>query len=224
MANAHRVRRTYGQIFMAKLSELSKGNQTLIGNGALREALGLGWDEEKYNRIKSQLLDENQIIVGRGRGGTVGLANAPGTKTASSVFLAYSHVDENIKNELLKHLEPLVHLKLVETWHDGKVKAGEEWDKVISDKLKKSDIILLLVSIDFINSRYCYEVELETAMERHATGFAKVIPIILRPCLWGHTQFAKLQARLIPLTQVRLYMVSATRWTSRRFSSDCLAL
>jgi hypothetical protein len=30
--------------------------------------------------------------------------------------------------------------------------------------------------------------------------------------------------RLIPLTQVRLYMVSATRWTSRRFSSDCLAL
>jgi hypothetical protein len=178
---------------MAKLSELSRGQQTLIGNNALREELD--WGEPKYNRIKNQLVDEGAIIVGRGRGGTVALGSAPGArKTASSVFIAYSHVDSATKSELLKHLEPLSHLKLVETWHDGKIKAGEEWDKAIADKLKSADIILLLVSIDFINSRYCYEVELETAMERHEAGTARVIPVILRPCLWGHTLFAKLQA------------------------------
>jgi hypothetical protein len=45
------------------------------------------------------------------------------------MFIAYSHVDEELKNELLKHLEPLKRLDLIETWHDQKIKAGDEWDK-----------------------------------------------------------------------------------------------
>jgi hypothetical protein len=53
---------------------------------------------------------------------------------------------------------------------------------------------LLLVSIDFINSKYCYDIELEAAMERHSKGNAVVIPVILRSCFWHNTPFAKLQA------------------------------
>jgi hypothetical protein len=55
-------------------------------------------------------------------------------------------------------------------------------------------IILLLISIDFINSEYCYDTEMERAMERHQKGEARVIPIILRSCLWQYAPFAKLQA------------------------------
>lgn len=61
-------------------------------------------------------------------------------------------------------------------------------------KLEKAQIILLLVSIDFINSEYCYEVELDRARERHEGGEAKVIPIILRACMWQQTPFAKIQS------------------------------
>jgi hypothetical protein len=52
----------------------------------------------------------------------------------------------------------------------------------------------LHISIDFINSSYCYDIELERAVERHAAGEARVIPIILRPCMWHQTPFSKLQA------------------------------
>ena len=127
-------------------------------------------------------------------GGTVGLANAPGTSAALSAFIAYSHADKLIKNELLKHLKPLTRLKMIEAWHDRKLKAGEEWDAVISTNLENANIILLLISIDFINSKYCYDIELEKAMELHEFGSGKVIPVIARPCLWSHTPFAKLQA------------------------------
>ncbi len=185
------VKRSYSEIFMAELTRLSKGQQMLIGNGSLQNELG--WDVARYNRIKQQLVDLEEIIVGRGRGGSVGLANAPGSKAALNAFIAYSHADEIVKNALSKHLKPLTRLKLIEEWHDRKIKPGDEWDKIIIKKLEDSDIILLLVSIDFLNSEYCYDNELERAMERHEAGTARVIPVILRPCSWNHAPFAKLQ-------------------------------
>jgi hypothetical protein len=184
-------RRSYAEIFLETLTKISPEGQALVGNINLRNKLG--WDESRYERIKNQLFDENKIIVGRGRGGSVGLAKVPGTK-ALNVFISYCHSDEMLKVELVKHLEPLRRVSLIESWHDRKIKAGEDWDKSISSNLANADIILLLVSIDFINSTYCYDVELDKALELHASGKSKVIPIILRSCIWAHTPFAKFQA------------------------------
>ena len=64
----------------------------------------------------------------------------------------------------------------------------------VSENLEKADIILLLVSSDFIASPYCYGVEMTRAMERHASGEAHVIPVILRPCYWQGLQFGRLLA------------------------------
>jgi TIR domain len=186
-----RVRRSYRELFIDKLKELSGGEQKLVSNTAVRDALE--WDEERYARIKAQLVDERVILVGRGQGGTVGLADTPG-EPALKVFISYSHADEALKDELLKHLSPLKRMNLIEEWHDRKLKAGEEWDRSISRNLESADIILLLVSIDFVNSKYCYDIELDKALELHDQKKATVIPIILRNCLWQHTPFAKLQA------------------------------
>jgi hypothetical protein len=60
--------------------------------------------------------------------------------------------------------------------------------------LEAADIIILMISVDFINSRYCYDVELKRAMERHESGEAKVIPVIARQRIWHHAPFGKLQA------------------------------
>jgi hypothetical protein len=54
--------------------------------------------------------------------------------------------------------------------------------------------VLLLVSIDFISSAYCYDIEMDRALERHEAGEARVIPIILRGCLWQYAPFSKHQA------------------------------
>ncbi len=185
-----RSRRTHKQLFIDKLAELAGQEQKLIGNITLRAALD--WDESRYKRIREELVAQNQIVVGRGQGGSVGLATALGSK-GLTLFVSYCHADEDFKSDLLKHLEPLQRLHLIETWHDRKLNAGEEWDKVISSNLEKADIVLLLVSVDFINSAYCYDVELERALERHAENHARVIPVILRPCMWNQAPFAKLQ-------------------------------
>jgi hypothetical protein len=65
---------------------------------------------------------------------------------------------------------------------------------VIPGRLGGADRAPLLVSIDFINSKYCYDVELEMALELHEERKLKVIPVILCDCLWSHSPFAKLQA------------------------------
>ena len=71
---------------------------------------------------------------------------------------------------------------------------GEDFGSEISRNLEDSQIILLLISSDFIASNYCYEAEMERALELHESGKARVIPVILRPCDWQSLPFVKFQA------------------------------
>ena len=77
---------------------------------------------------------------------------------------------------------------------DRKIGAGKEWENEIDKHLNAADIILLLISSDFLASDYCYDVEVQTAMKRHDAGEARVIPIILRPVDWSGAPFSRLQA------------------------------
>ena len=88
----------------------------------------------------------------------------------------------------------LKHQGIIESWHDRRILAGEEWAGRIDDELCRADMILLLISADFIASKYCYETEMKEALSRHHRGEAKVIPIILRPCDWEELPFNKLKA------------------------------
>jgi len=115
-------------------------------------------------------------------------------RDAVRLFYSYSHKDETMRNELETHLKLLQRQGLIDTWHDRKIEAGEEWKRKIDENLERADIILLLVSADFIASDYCYEIEMKRALERHEKDEARVIPVILRDCKWNNTPFAKLQA------------------------------
>lgn len=88
----------------------------------------------------------------------------------------------------------LEHQKLLTSWHDRKIMAGKEWKGQIDENLDQADIILLLVSPDFLASDYCYDVEMKMAMERHEAGNARVIPVILCDVDWTKAPFGKLQA------------------------------
>lgn len=112
---------------------------------------------------------------------------------AVQLFLSYSHKDESLRNELETHLKLLQRQRLIETWHDRLIGAGDEWKEKIDDNLERAGIILLLVSADFIASDYCYEKEMARALERHEKGEARVIPIIVRDVNWSHAPFTKLQ-------------------------------
>ena len=107
------------------------------------------------------------------------------------VFFSYSHADEALRNELEKHLAGLCREGVITTWHDRRIGPGDDLHGQIHDQLDSADIVLLLVSSDFLDSDYCYDVEMTVrAMQRHERGEARVIPIgILRPCDWHGTPF-----------------------------------
>ena len=113
-----------------------------------------------------------------------------------TVFISYAHVDAELLKQLTAHLSALKREKLVDAWDDRQILAGDEWADVIDERLNQADVILLLVTADFINSEYCFGKELARALERHEdpADRAIVIPVILRECAWENTPFAKLQA------------------------------
>jgi hypothetical protein len=110
------------------------------------------------------------------------------------IFFSYSHIDENFRDELAKHLTLLIRQGTITTWHDRRIVAGKDWNSAIDENLENADIILLLVSADFISSDYIWNVELKRAIEKHATKKAIVIPIILRPVDWYSAPFGSLEA------------------------------
>lgn len=121
------------------------------------------------------------------------------------VFISYAHEDEALRQELDKHLMSLKRQGLVDVWKDRCIPPGDEIDQAIDDELGKADIILLLISPAFIASNYCYAIEMEEAMRRHAAGEAKVIPVILRACKWQSLPFGKLRATPTDGKPIRLY-------------------
>ncbi len=114
-----------------------------------------------------------------------------------NVFFTYSHRDEQLRDELERHLAMLKREGIVNTWHDRRIGPGEHIDHAISRDLEGAEIVLLLVSADFLSSDYCYDVEMQRAMEKHEDDSARVIPVILRPCDWKTAPFGKLKA--VPL-------------------------
>lgn len=112
----------------------------------------------------------------------------------SSVFFSYSHKDEALRDQLEVHLSALKRDGTITTWHDRRITAGDPLGQRIDEQLEHADLILLLVSPDFLNSDYCHDVEMQRALARHAEGSARVIPVILRPCDWQHSPFAHLLA------------------------------
>src|SRR2546429_9897635 len=110
------------------------------------------------------------------------------------IFCCYAHEDEALLNKLKAHLKPLQRQGLIDVWHDRDIGAGAEWEQEIKDQLNAAQIILLLVSPDFMDSDYCYGIEMQRAIERHEQGEAIVIPVILRPVYFEGTHFSKLQA------------------------------
>ena len=116
------------------------------------------------------------------------------SQSSVEIFISYAHEDETLRSKLEKHLKLLQRQGLITTWHDREITAGEEWKNAIDSHLESANIILLLISSDFMASDYCYDIELKRALERHESNEVRVIPVILRAVDWHRSPFGKLIA------------------------------
>jgi formylglycine-generating enzyme required for sulfatase activity len=124
------------------------------------------------------------------------------------LFVSYSHKDEACCKELGKYLRQLQDAALIEPWTDGQILAGDNWDDEILNNLRHADIILLLISIDFLRSKYIKSKELVVAKERHAKNEAVIVPVVLRKCQWQGVHYALGQYQALPEGGKPIYATS----------------
>ena len=109
----------------------------------------------------------------------------------ATAFISYSHRDESFRQELEAHLSPLRRQRMLSVWHDRRITPGDDLDDTISEHLEATDLILMLVSSDFVASEYCYAREMARALEKHQAKTARAISIICRPCHFDGLPFAR---------------------------------
>lgn len=110
-----------------------------------------------------------------------------------TLFYSCAPEDEALQDQLERQLSLLRRQRVIDDWHHRQIMPGAERTKEIDEHLETASIILLLISPDFLASDYCYETEMQRALERHRRGEVHVIPIILRPCDWHTAPFGDLQ-------------------------------
>jgi len=117
----------------------------------------------------------------------------PEASSPVEVFYSYAHEDEAFRNELDKHLSLLRRQGLITAWYDRNILPGTDWVQTIDEHVERASLFLLLISPDFLASDYCYEIEMQRALQRHHANEARIIPILLRPVDWTDAPFAHLQ-------------------------------
>ena len=104
-----------------------------------------------------------------------------------NIFIAYAHKDAQLLDRIRIQLNPLRRGNHCRIFYDGVIRPGERWDNRIRSELEKADIFVLLITADFLDSNYIQDVELPKALEKEKLGKSKVIPLIMRDCLWQYT-------------------------------------
>jgi hypothetical protein len=121
-------------------------------------------------------------------------ASAPPVTTGlCKVFVSYSRVDEAQRVRLDVHLAPLVRDGLIDLWSDRAIAPGSDWERDIEQELATADIVLLLVTPDFVASVYCFEKELAEALRRHEEDGVRILPILVRPVDLRNMPFGRFQ-------------------------------
>ncbi|MFA8298732.1 MAG: COR domain-containing protein [Hyphomicrobiales bacterium] len=113
------------------------------------------------------------------------------------IFISYSKDNKEQVDKFRKYLGQYKgHYKFT-PWYDGDLKCGDEWNPEIKRNLNEADLIIFLVSNDFLATDYIRDVEIETAMERHRKGETKILPVILTDCNW--------QSKINPLNKITCF-------------------
>jgi hypothetical protein len=96
------------------------------------------------------------------------------------LVVCYAGSDELLCHELESHLAHMKNAGLVEPWHIGYVQGGGDWRSELVAHIDQADLVVLLISADFLATEECYELALKRSLARQANGQAKVVPVLVR--------------------------------------------
>ncbi len=93
------------------------------------------------------------------------------------LLISFSPKDQELKDQLVQHLQVLVRFAGVDLWTADQIRAGENWRERLDEALGKADVALLLISSNFLASDLLQDVEVAKLFARHEQGGVKVIPV-----------------------------------------------
>ncbi len=111
------------------------------------------------------------------------------TQLSPKIFISYSRTDEYWKNRLLTHLGVLQQEGLLDLWDDSRISAGEDWYQKIQEAIKAASVAVLLVSADFLTSKFILGKEVPDLLERRDKEGLRIFPVIIKPCAWNQVKW-----------------------------------
>jgi hypothetical protein len=120
----------------------------------------------------------------------------PTTDLKFRVFVLHSTASKDaiLADELLGHFRPLERFAGLDVWSESRIQAGSEICREIERAIDQADVALVLLSPDFFASDALHVAKVPRLSERHLAGKLRVIPVLLRSCLWeAHPWLAALQ-------------------------------
>ncbi len=101
-----------------------------------------------------------------------------------TVFISYSHKDEEWKDRLRPHLGALEQAGRVVVWDDRKIDPGGEWFNEIKVIMDRAAVTVCLISPHYLASNFCVKIEIPYLLERQKSAGMFLIPILILPCDW----------------------------------------
>lgn len=150
------------------------------------------WIDDKITTLSYTDLSELKLFLRK-------LFELAATPQQVEVYISYAQEDKEIQERLQQHLCVMDYPGVEIAWSDGKIGAGQERKQVIEERLQIAQVMLLLVSVDYLSSikKSNIKIEMTRAVQRHHRGEARVIPIIVKSCPWKYAPFANLE--VLPL-------------------------
>jgi hypothetical protein len=172
----------------------------------------------RINYATLNLLDDIELPESSPTSNTANSAQSTEKTVATSnkipkIFISYSHNDNAFLDDLLVQLKPLERRESISIWTDDKILPGADWSKTILDNLNNSNIVVMLLSPDFLASDYIHKNEVRLGLENRKNG-ATVLPVIIRTCMWKEAlpDLASIQA--MPQDEERR-LKPITKWSDR---------
>src|SRR5262249_35128748 len=88
------------------------------------------------------------------------------------------------KDRLATHLGVLQREGLLDTWDDRRIGAGDDWHEEIQQAIERASVAILLISADFLTSKFILETEVPRFLVRRQTEGLHIVPVIVWPCPW----------------------------------------
>lgn len=173
------------------ISYFSFGEKLPVIEQGTTDPTGLGY---AYENIAALLADnlQNVKMLLENRDELVDMASTSKKRDAirkPRIFIGYSHKDVFFKDLILKHLSVLDLKNNITVWSDREIEPGHDWYEQITHEISGSNIVLLLITADFLNSPFISKEEIPRLFKRQISSNLRVTPVIVRPCAWERIPF-----------------------------------